>query len=79
MIVIISIFTTIFLLEELNISMRYKILFNKPLRKHYKLLECLPCFSFWFSLLLTLIFAAPFYTPLLTFIIVKFYDRYNQN
>jgi hypothetical protein len=76
-IIIISVFSSVFLIQDLNISMRFKILFNLPIRNDIKLLECLPCFGFWLSVILTIGFKQTFLIPMITFLILKLYDRHN--
>jgi hypothetical protein len=59
------------LIESVNLPMRLKILFNLKLSKRYKLIDCMPCLSFWTSLIIT-------FNPTVAFAVfltIKFYDK----
>ncbi len=53
--VIITLFCSILLQKEWNISFRIKTLLKKSIAKEIKLLDCFPCFSFWLSIPVILI------------------------
>lgn len=52
--IVISLFTAYILHYEINIGYYLRELFNLKHTKHYKLLDCFPCQSFWISLAITL-------------------------
>lgn len=78
-ITIISLFTSIILLEEISISTRIKLALKISIRKQIKLLDCFPCFTFWISLIFTLTLHESILTPMVVFIIAKFYNAWKLN
>lgn len=59
------------LIESINLPVRIKIALNLKISKEYKLIDCMPCLSFWLSLLLTFNPTVAF----AVFITIKFYER----
>lgn len=51
--IIISVFAGFIIIEEFNIQSRIRINISKRLAK-FKLVKCLPCFTFWSSLIIGL-------------------------
>lgn len=60
------------LIESINLPVRLKIAFNLKISKEYKLIDCMPCLSFWLSLLLTFNPTVAF----AVFITIKFYEKH---
>jgi hypothetical protein len=61
------------IIESVNLPTRLKHLFKLKISKRYKLIDCMPCLSFWLSLILT-------FNPTVAFAIfitIKFYDKGN--
>jgi len=68
-IIIFSLFTAIFLMDVLNISLKIRSVLKLNLLKKYtilKPLECLTCFSFWIGIITSTVMKETFFTILIT-------------
>ena len=72
--VILSLFIAFILHHELNIGYYIRKALKLRISQPIKPLDCFPCFTFWLTILITLILNGEIYLPMLTFIIAKFYD-----
>lgn len=81
--VIINFFLAIIICCEINLPARIKTFLGYPLTTSVKILDCFPCFSFWFSAIAAtadiLVFGTSIkqsiISVILIFIIAKFYEN----
>jgi len=73
--IIISLFTSILLLHEWSIGLRFKTFFKLDPFKQIKLLECFPCFTFWTSIIVLIFTQENVIYSLATFVIASILDR----
>lgn len=76
-ILVLSLFIAFFLYWEVNISFRIKKALTLSYTRSIKLLDCFPCFTFWTSIIVTVINQniSYWYIPLATFLIAKVYEK----
>jgi len=65
---IIAIFIGLYMVEEFNISFRLGYWINEKIWD-WKLFKCLPCFTFWSSIVVGIIFVTFFYSTIFESII----------
>lgn len=51
--IVICTFISVFLMEKIGLAWRIKLLFGLKISKEYKLIDCLPCVTFWLTLFIT--------------------------
>jgi hypothetical protein len=72
--IIIYSFVIILLHQELNIGYYLRKWTGQRISKPIKVLDCLPCFSFWVTLIGTLLTTQNYLLPMVVFLIFKIYD-----
>jgi len=72
--IIIYSFIVILLHQELNIGYYIRKTTGQRISKPIKVLDCLPCFSFWITLIGVTFTSQNFYIPMSIFLIFKCYD-----
>lgn len=71
------VFTMFILWNEIDLPARLKILLGIRISKQIKPLDCMPCATFWISIVVSIVFKLDHFTPLACYLLTVLLDRKN--